>query len=214
MNRGLERRAGCVSGGLGAAVVLVLAPFAYVVRAFRGWRRGAEILVEQSSITSAIDLATVDVAIDVPIQRDGELRAVLTDTVIRVAEKLRSPDDVYHQVYRQHGLDETTILPVGPLLQEFGDRLSLALGHGPLAGRTVVWLTLPRGLAPAELVDPNEYDPEAKGEPESLMNHPDVRWSLATTFVRTGPSVVYRVLFFVSAENVRQVESLLGRLSG
>jgi hypothetical protein len=209
MNPNLDRRAGCVSGGLGAAVVVLLAPFAYAVRVYRGWRRGSEILVEHSSASPGTLLATIDV----PNHRGGELRTALTDTVIRIAEKLRSPDDVYHQVYRERGLDETTVLPVGPLLQELGERLSLALGHGPLAGRTVVWITLPRGLAPVELLNPLEYDPEAEGEPEKVMRHADLRWGMATTFVHTGPSVVYRVVFFVPAKMVRQVEGLLERLN-
>jgi hypothetical protein len=212
MNVEYQSRAGCITGGVGAVAVMLLAPFAYVVRAYRGWRRDSDIRIKRQTATLGGTDATIDLHVDVPIAMAGELRARLTDVVIRVAEALRSPDDVYHQVYRQRGLDETMVLPVGPLLQELGDRLSLALGHGPLAGRTVVWLTLPRGVAPAELVDPYDYDPEAEGEPHAVMMQSDVRWGFATSFAHTGPSVVYRVLLFVPAGKVHNVEALVGRL--
>ena len=92
-----------------------------------------------------------------------------------------------------------------------------ALGQGALVaelvltGVLVAWLTLPRGVPPAALVDPLEYDPEDDGEPEGLMRHPDLRWGMATTCVPTGPSVVDRVLCVVAVSEVRAVEGRLAR---
>jgi hypothetical protein len=189
-----------------------MSPLAFALRTYQRWRRGNDVMVASRTHATDDGREVIDLEIDVPAAKAGELRVRITDTVVRIAEALRSPDDVYHQIYRQPGIDETTVLPVGPLLQELGDRLSTALGHGPLAGRTVVWLTLPRSVAPAGLVDPFEYDPERGGEPQALMRHEQVRWSFATTFVRAGPSVAYRVLFFVPADAVPKTEMLLQRL--
>jgi len=189
-----------------------MSPVVFAVRAFQRWRRGNRAYVISRTEAAGGGRAVVDLEVDAPVATAGEIRVRVVDTVVRIAEALRSPDDVYHQVCRQPGLDETTVLPVGPLLQELGDRLSTALGHGPLAGRTVAWLTLPRSVAPAVLVDPLEYDPEGGGEPHGLMQRGEIRWGFATTFVRAGPSVAYRVLFFVPEDAVPKIETLLQRL--
>ena len=212
MSQRSEPRGGWFSAATGAAAVIVLAPFAFVVRVWQRRRRGPDTRVQRRTDDRGDGAAVIDLRIDVPASSAGDLRARLTDVVIRVAETLRAPGDVYHEVHRPLGVDETIILPVGPLLQELGERLSLSLGHAPLAGRTVVWLTLPRGLAPAELVDPFDYDPEAEGEPHAVMEHSDVRWGFATSHALTGPSVIYRVLLFVPAAAVQRVESLVLRL--
>ena len=69
---------------------------------------------------------------------------------------------------------------MGPQLQELGDRFHLALVDGAMAGRTVVWLTLPRGRRLVGLVDPFDYDPEQPDEPESMLRRSGLRWGMVT----------------------------------
>ncbi len=141
------------------------------------------------------------------------MRTRLTDRAVRIAELLRRPDDVYHTAYRQRELCETTLVPVGPQLQELGSRFALSLSQGSLEGRTVVWLTLSNTRPVAEVVDPFGYDPESEGEPERLLTSSEVRWGMATSFVSTGTSVMYRMLLYVPESALRGVEDLLDRLA-
>ena len=76
----------------------------------------------------------------------------------------------------------------------------------------MVWLTLPRQRAVAEVLDPFGYDPEASGEPERLLTRPEVRWGMATSRLWTGPSVVHRILLYVPDSDRAAVEHLLKRL--
>jgi hypothetical protein len=98
---------------------------------------------------------------------------------------------------------------VGPQLQALGERFFLVLNQGNLTGRTVVWLTLRRGESLATLVDTASYDPEADGEPEGLLQHESVRWSMATEWADVGPSLVVRVLLEVPSDTVERVQALL-----
>ena len=133
----------------------------------------------------------------------------MTDAVVRVAETLRASDDVYHLVYRLRSDTEPTTLPVGPQLQEFGGRFSLVLSQGALSGRTVAWLTLPRGQALAEVVDPLTYDPEAEGEPGRLLETSDARWSMASEWAHVVPSLVIRLILIVPDGRADRVRHLL-----
>jgi hypothetical protein len=151
-------------------------------------------------------------ATDVPHDCETGFRTALTDTVVRLAESMRRPDDIYHFAVRYAELGETTTLPIGPQLQELGERFALALTQGALEGRTAVWLTLPRQRAVAEVLDPFGYDPEASGEPERLLTRPGVRWGMATSHLWTGPSVVHRILLYVPVSDRSTVECLLERL--
>ena len=208
---------GCLAAGAGAAVLTILSPVVVMMRAWREWRRGTEV-------TSSLDVARLtgitgrelrrfDLLLDVPTTEEPELRNRLTDTVVRVAEVLRRSDDVYHLVYRVPWDEDATAIPIGPLLQELGERFALVQSQGVLAGRTVVWLTLGRERALAEVIDPAVYDPEGNGEPEALLIHPDLRWSLATAWARTGPSTVIRAIFVVPEESAHRVRAVLGRLA-
>jgi len=175
---------GCLATGAGVLALIVIAPFALVLRRWQAWRRG------------------------------GEVRSTLeTDTVVRAAEALRRPDDVYNVLYRLPSDPEPVVLPVGPQLQELGERFSLVLSQGALAGRTVVWLTLGRDSALAGLVDPLKYDPEAEGEPDALLAAPDARWSMATEWARVGPSLVIRLILVVPANAENRVKALLRSLT-
>ena len=194
-------------------VLALLAPFVVAVRVWKKWRRGSEIQtkIDIESLTNAAgaDLRRIDLSLDVPGPAEPEFRRRLTDSVVRVAEALRGSDDVYHLVYRLPWEDEPVAIPVGPIVQELGERFSLVQSQGAMAGRTAVWLTLGRDCALAEVVDPISYDPEADGEPIGLLTHPDLRWGMATEWARVGPSLIFRLVLVVPADQANQVTTLM-----
>jgi hypothetical protein len=153
----------------------------------------------------------IDVTWDVPSAAETGFRRRMTDTVIRIAEALRRPDDVYNLIYRLPAEEEALTLPVGPQLQELGERFFLALKQGSLEGRTVVWLTLGRETPLAGVVDSLVCDPEAEGEPNGLLSTPEARWAMACEWVRVGPSLVIRLILVVPAASLNPV---LARLAG
>ena len=191
----------------------LLAPFVVAVRGWKKWRRGSEIRtkidIESLTNSEVADLRRIDLSFDVPLPAEPGFRRRLTDTVVRVAEALRTPDDVYHLVYRLPWDDEPVAMPVGPKVQELGERFALAQSQGAMAGRTAVWLTLGRDRALAEVVDPAAYDPEADGEPETLLTHPALRWSMATEWVRVGPSLAFRLILVAPAHEADRLKTLL-----
>lgn len=213
---GVGQRRGCVRGVIGFAGLALLAPFALATRTLAQWRRGSELRVGWT--VAPLETAEgqfvhrLDLTADVPHGRESAFRVALTDTVVRLAEVMRLPDDIYHLAVRYPELAETTLLPVGPQLQELGERFALTLAQGTLEGRTVAWLALPRRVAVSEVLDPFGYDPDASGEPDRLLTLPAVRWGMAATYVRTGPSVVHRILLYVPGSARSAVELLLGRL--
>jgi len=149
--------------------------------------------------TRGVERRRIDAVLDVPLTRERGFRRRTTDAVIRVAEDLRRPDDVYTMIYRLPADEEAVTLPVGPQLQELGERFYLALNQGPVAGRTVVWLTLGRGTALAEVVNPAICDPEGDGEPEELLGTTVARWAMASEWARVGPSLIIRLILVVPA---------------
>jgi hypothetical protein len=80
-----------------------------------------------------------------------------------------------------------------------------------MAGRTAVWLTLPRSRRVVDVVDPFGYDPEAAGEPERLLAGSGMRWGMATGFAPRGPSVVFRVVLYVPTDAAETIEGLLAK---
>ena len=208
---------GCLATGAGAAALAALAPFVLAVRSWKKWRRGPEIRatieIEPLTTSAGADLRSIDLSLNVPQPAEPGFRRRLTDAVVRVAEVLRAPDDVYHLVYRLPWDEEPVLIPVGPQLQELGERFALVQSQGAMAGRTAVWLTLGRDCAPAEVVDPVAYNPEADGEPEGLLTHPDLRWSMATEWAQVGPSLVFRLVLVFPATAENRVKTLLGSLT-
>ena len=168
-------------------------------------------MIDSQSLKNSVgaDLIRVDLTFDVPQPAEPGFRRRLVDAVVRVAEALRMSDDVYHLAYHLPWDDEPVVMPVGPQLQELGERFSLVQSQGAMAGRTAVWLTLGRDEALSEVVDPDTYDPEADGEPEGLLTHPDVRWSMATEWARVGPSLVFRLILVVPVDRADHVRDLL-----
>jgi len=208
---------GCLATGAGAAALTALAPFVLAVRSWKKWRRGSEIRttieIEPLTTSAGADLRRIDLSFDVPQPAEPGFRQRLTDSVVRVAEALRLSDDVYHLVYRLPWDEEPVAIPVGPKLQELGERFELVQSQGVMAGRTAVWLTLGRDRSLSEVVDPVAYNPEGDGEPESLLTHPDLRWSMATEWARVGPSLIFRLVLVVPATAENRVKALLGSLT-
>ena len=194
---------GCLGTAAALAVLAVVSPFALVVHRWRCWRRGTDIRV---AVTTATWPATrgeerrrIDATLDVPLTRERGVRRRVTDAVVRVAEDLRLPDDIYTMIYRLPSDEEAVAIAVGPQLQELGERFYLSLNQGPVAGRTVVWLTLNRGTSLAEATDLLTCDPEGDGEPEGLLATAEARWAMASEWARVGPSLIIRLIFVVPA---------------
>ena len=208
---------GCLAVGAGVLALIVISPFALVIRSWRAWRRGGEVRSTLESRpfanTAAGPRRRIDLMLDVPAPAEPGFRSLLTDTIVRVAEALRRPDDVYNVLYRLPSDPEPVVLPVGPQLQELGERFSLILSQGALSGRTVVWLTLGRSRALSDVLDPVACDPEAEGEPETLLATADARWSMATEWARVDPSLVIRLILVVPSEAEDRVKTLLGSLT-
>ncbi len=207
---------GCLAASAGALALIVISPFALVIRSWRAWRRGGEVrsaLETRPFASTAGARCRIDLALDVPAPAEPGFRRRLTDTVVRIAETLRRPDDVYNVVYRHPADPEPVVLPVGPQLQELGERFSLVLSQGALSGRTVVWLTLGRDRTLSEVVDPTASDPEAEGEPDALLAAPDARWSMATEWARVGVSLMIRLILVVPTDAENRVKALLGSLA-
>lgn len=205
--------AGCLRSAIGLAGLVVLAPFAIAVRSLRAWRRGPGLRLEcrrgDLAVGDGPPLARIDTTADVPSAAVEAFRRRLTETVVRVAEALRRPDDVYHLLSRDLAADETVVLPVGPQIQELAERFHLALGLPAMSGRTAVWLALPRARRVVDFVDPFGYDPEAAGEPERLLAGSAMRWGMATGFAPCGPSVAFRIVLYVPVEAAPVVEALV-----
>ena len=205
--------AGCLRSAIGLVGLVALAPFAIAVRGLRAWRRGTGLRLEctrgELAVGDGPPLARIDTTADVPSAAVEAFRRRLTETVVRVAEVLRRPDDVYHLLAREPSAEETDVLPVGPQIQELAERLHLVLGRPPMAGRTVVWMALPRSRRVAEVVDPFDYDPEAAGEPERLLAGSGMRWGMASGFAPRGPSVAFRFVLYVPSESAPAVEAVL-----
>jgi hypothetical protein len=208
---------GCLAAGIGGAALAVLSPFVLVVQGWRRWRRGSEIKkkVHTGALTNAegTELRRIDLELDVPQPAEPGFRRDLTDTVVRVAETLRALDDVYHLIYRFPWEEEPVLIPVGPNLQELGERFSLVQSQGAMAGRTAVWLALGREHSLSEVVDPVAYDPEGDGEPEGLLTNPALRWSMATEWARLGPSLLIRMIIVVPPRLADRVTKLLDSLA-
>ena len=204
------RSRGCLAVLAGVFSLALISPFAFVVQRWRRRRRGNALrsTVEVRSFEKAagVERRCIDVTLDVPVAVEPGFRRRVTEAIVRVADTLRRPDDVYNVIYSPPGDTEPVVLPVGPQLQELGERFFLTLTQSALSARTVVWLTLGRDHPLSEVVDPMTCDPEAEGEPESILSSTDARWSMATEWVRVGPSLVIRLIIVVPAETADEVK--------
>lgn len=210
-------RPGCLAATGAALVLALVSPLVLVVRSWRSWRRGHDIRVSIEPLPrparAEADRHMLDVVCDVPLSVERGFRDRLTDHVVRVAEALRSPDDVYHLVYREAGAEEAVVLPLGPHVQSLGERFRLVLDQGALTGRTVIWLVLDRGLQLSSIVDPERCDPESPNERERLVETPEARWSMATSWAPVGPSLIVRMILVVPAPEKDRIVEVLEHLA-
>lgn len=208
---------GCLASAAGLAVLAVISPFALVIQSWRRWRRGDDIRVALEvtpwSDGPAGRSQRIDATMNVPLRDEAGFRRRVTDAVVRIAEAVRRPDDVYNMVYRMPLDEEALILAVGPQLQGLGERFFLTLNQGVVEGRTIVWLTLARDAPLASVVDAFTCDPEAEGQLESLLAAPGARWTMASEWARVGPSLVIRLIFVVPASAQSVVKDRLTALS-
>ncbi len=208
-------RPGCVGVALSGVTLVLLAPVVAMIRGWKRWRRGRAPRVgwERSRLDSpAGELAVFDLVVDVPAADETGWRRRIVDTVVRLAEALRRDDDVYHVLFREPAEPETVAVPVGPRVQELGERVALVLGRRSLERRTVVWLTLPRERALGEVMDPFAYDPEAAGEPQRTIVSIQPRWAAASSWARSPAAVRTRILLHVPVSSATAAEEVLGRL--
>jgi len=207
---------GCLAVLAGIATLVLISPFAFGVQRWRRWRRGNALqsTLEVGFFAVASDgmRRSIDLTLDVPVSVEPGFRRRVTEAVVRVADTLRRPDDVYNVIYSPPGDSEPVVLAVGPQLQELGERFFLTLSQSALSARTVVWLTLGRDRPLSEAIDPMTCDPEAEGEPEGILASADARWSMATEWARVGPSLVIRLLIVVPTESVDDVKTTLESL--
>jgi hypothetical protein len=125
---------------------------------------------------------------------------------------LREADDTYHLVYREAGEPDTVLLPVGPQIQDLAERVHLALSHVAWAGRTLVWLVLPRSRPLAEVLPDLGWSPDAEGEPDALVRRTGPRWAFALAFSLGTVATEIRLRLFLPGSAVAAVERQLERL--
>jgi len=201
---------GCAVAILAWPLLVVMAPFAALVRWWQRRRRGTGTRVEWN-LEDGAPLTVADLRADVPSTLTARARRHLVDAVVRLAEKLHDPGEGFALVWREAGSVETELVAVGRRPQELGQRLDTALSHRGFDRRTQLWLTLPAGAYLAEYVDPLVFDPEVEGAVKELLGHTDPLWAMEITFARGSPSTLYRIRFHVPA---RAREVVTGVLTG
>ena len=180
-SHGTESR-GCLTTAAAAMVLATIAPIALIVQRLREWRRGPDVraTIHRTPLTTAsgTDICRLDFTLDIPAPAEPGSRRRLTDAIVQIASSLRRTDDVYNLIYRLPSDPEPVVVPLGPQLQELGDRLFLVLSQGALEGRTAVWLTIGRDNTLSEVLDPLSCDPEGAadghrvGPGRSFTRHP------------------------------------------
>jgi len=208
---GARGKPGCLAAAAASVALLVLAPFVALVRWWRRLRRGPEALVRWRT-GHGRPFATIDVTVDVPLDAAARARRELVDALVRLAEHLRRPDDLYHLLWREAGEEETGMVAVGPTPQGLAQRLDTSLSHRSYERRTQLWLTLPSDTRLAELVDPWQFDPEAGGAAVELLRRIDPRWAMESSFARGTTSVVYRLRLHLPPEAAEKTGEILTRL--
>lgn len=207
---GAPGKPGCLPAAAASVGLVVLAPFAAVVQWWRRLRRGRQVRLRWR-VNGGQPLAVVDLAVDVPASSAGRVRRELVDMVVRLAEHLRRPDDLYHLVWRPTGESEPRLVAVGPTPQGLAQRLDTALSHRSYERRTQLWLTLPAGAHLAEVVDRSSFDPEQDGAATSLLRDAVPRWAMELSFALSTSSALFRLRLHVPIGELRTIEGILAR---
>ncbi len=207
---------GCLAAVTGIIVLVLLAPFVFVIRWWRRWRRGREtgfsVEVRPEEFAGSRGRSRLELTLDLPAPVDREVHRRVTARVVRVADGLSRPGDSYCAVYRLVDDPEPYLIPLGPQLQRLGDRFALTLAQGALAARNVVWLALGPGTPPVEVIDPVACDPEQPAELERLLLHDRARWTMASSWANVGPSWILRLVVVAPTPAVESAARLLGDL--
>ena len=107
---------GCVRTALALVALPFVAPAAAAVRQWRRMNRGTELRSTLETLpfeTTGDEAAqSLDLTIDAPQSRAHGLQSRVTDAVVRVAESLRDPQDIYHLVYRLPWEHEPVLIPI------------------------------------------------------------------------------------------------------
>ena len=209
----LGQRSGCLRSPVGLLALVTMAPPAAIWKWWQRRRRGADV---RCHIWSGHDvgggaLLCHELAIDAPSGRESGVQRALTDSLVRVAEELRQPDDVYHLLTREAGEDATGVA-VGARVQALGERFALALTRSALAERTQVWLTLPANLHLSQAVDLERCDPDGDREPDAIVASARARWAVATSFAPRGPSSLFRLRFYLPPATKERAGVILSQL--
>ncbi|NOZ77991.1 MAG: hypothetical protein GXP48_02180 [Acidobacteria bacterium] len=211
---GKPPRGGCLRAAAGAVFLVLLAPWAALVRTVRASRRGRGCHVRwqlagasghgasrrEAGAIAGDESWRLDLEIDAPLADEARVRTDLIDTLVRVAETLRRPDDVYNLVVRQRWDGEPRLIAVGPSLQRLAHRLERAFSHRDAERCTHLWLTLPVSRRLGQLVDPEGFDPEAGHALDRLIADTKPRWAAATSFGHTDVGVLYRVILAATGD--------------
>lgn len=203
---------GCLRAGLVTPLVIALAPLAAAVRGLRRWRRGAATRASHASRTVA-ERCRHDIRLDLPEASEAAARLRVTEVVVRVAEALRAPDDVYHLLWRSQSDEPAQLRAIGPQVQELGDHLALELGRPVTRGHTLLWLALGSEQRLGRVVDAATADPDAGGEPDALVTSSNPRWAAATAVAYRHASVVFHLAVWCSPDAEKRVERIVRRLA-
>ncbi len=194
------QRPGCLRTAARIGLLVVVAPWAALVHLWRRLRRGDDRSVRWTFLDVPNPACTgdewwcLDLRIDVPAVLEARTRTDLIDTLIRMAEALRCPDDLYNLVVRLRWDDEPRLAAVGRSLQQLAERLERSLSHRDAERCTHLWLTLPRSRPLGSLTDRLQFDPEKENALGLAVAATDPRWAAASSFGRFPASVVYRVI--------------------
>ncbi len=204
---------GCLRLGLAALSLVVTLPLTTIQTIVRRWRRGSDCLVTvKRRLDRENDTLRFELDIDVPLDQELVARREIVDCLVRLAESLSAGDEHYHLAFREAGESEPHLIPLGPLIQTFGERLIHTLGRASLERRTCLWLCADRRRAIVDLIDPINFDPESSEADEAVMVDPAVNWLVLTSFARRSVNILQRTVVVLPAPADATMTALITRI--
>lgn len=199
------RRPGCLRATAAFVVMITVSPVAAVFRTWQRKRRGGkiEILVNRD-----LEQGWIELAIDSPSSRIVEVRRLITEHVIRLADSVEEKGE-YHLVYSEPVTRETVLLPIGPQLHAFGERFHQALAKSTWHRARLLWLSLPERQHLGAVIDEQQNDPVGADAIRRLANNEQIQWMIVSEVAATGVGEVLRFELF----GPQEVVSLLDRFS-